>query len=257
MRGVTTETGLLAVASLLPAVGVVALDWGATAVAAAYSAELTALVWSYGAVGLFARRPNAIDERERTEVPLLPTPELSSLPERVDPPLLPSVRTENVHVVGASVVFFSLLTATVGATMTDSFVDDSTDGLRTPVDVSGFLTDAAAALGDTTVSVLVVGVVLAQLAVVSRWYASPARRDELSAYVTMQRLSRIVVGYGVYGVVWYAVGVLSSVVLPVGTLPLSVVGFSLVKVELERRRVVGESETPTGGPGAWLVPVDR
>ncbi|MEZ3143243.1 hypothetical protein [Halobaculum sp. MBLA0143] len=255
MRGDTLATGLLAVASLLPAVGVVAFGWGATAVAVAYSAELTTLVWSYVLVGLFAQQPNAIDERERMEVPLLPIPKLLPLPERVDLPLLPSVRTKNVHVVGVSAVFLSLITATLGAMMTDNFTDDPTGGVRNPVDIHGFLSDAATVIGDTTVTVLVAGVVLAQIAVVYRWYG--LGDSELSAYVVMQRLGRIVVGYGVYGVVWYAVGVLSSVVLPVGTLPLSVVGFSLVKVELERRRVVGESETPTGGPGAWLVPVDR
>lgn len=255
MRGVAVETWPLAVASVLPFVGVVAFDWTETAVAVAYSAELTALVWSYAVVGLFAGQPSALDERERTEVPLLPLPGVFSLPERVDPPLLPSVRTENVHVVGASAVLLSVVTGTLGATMTNNFLDNPTDGVRTPLDVLGFLRDVATTVGDTTVAVLVAGVVLAQVAVVSRWYVPGY--EGLSAYVVMQRLGRIVVGYGVYGGVSYVVGSLSSVVLPVGGLVASVGVFCLVKTELERRRVVGETEAPTAGAGAWLVPVDE
>jgi len=253
------ETGLLSVGSLTPIVGVVAFDWGPTAVATLYLAEILALVCSYAVVGLFGQPPSAVDERERTELPLLPTPDLERTPERVDLPGLPPIRAENVHIVGVSAVFYGLIGLTVGAIVTGSLGEASSPDSRTPLDLSGFLGEVLARL-DPAVVILAGVVVCSQLAVVSRWYVTPSRHQTLSAYAVTRRLSRVLIAQIAAGAVWCLFGGLSLVVVgsfvPFDTVAVLVAGFCLVKLQLERRRIAGESDAD-GDRGAWLVPADR
>lgn len=254
MKRGTLEIGLLAVASLLPAVGVGVFGWSATEISAVYVVEALTVACSYAVVGLFARRPSAVDERERTEIPLLPLPELSFVPEQFDVPGLPPIRAENVHIAGVSVAFVSVVVVTVGGVASGSLVDDPTRPVLNQVDIVGFVTEIVGAFGAVTATVAGV-IALAQLTVVSRWYAAPSRRQTLSAYAAMQRLNRVVVGCIVAVVVCYAVGSGVAAAAPVDATTAIVVAFCLSKLGLEWRRVRGESGAEDGA-GAWLVPAD-
>ena len=260
MRPNVVETGLLSVGSVVPAVGVLLLGWGATAVATVYVAEILTLACSYVAVALFGQRPSAVDERDRTEIPLLPIPDLGVLPEQIDLPGLPPIRAENVHIAGVSALFHLVIALSVGAILTDNVGESTSVDRRAPIDLSGFFGDVFAQL-DPVVGTLVAVTALSQLAVVYRWYVAPSRYQTLSAYVTVQRLGRIVVGVLAVGILWVVVGgVLSLFVapsVPVDAVTLSVTGFCLLKLRLEQRRIAGESEPAPEGRGAWLVPVDQ
>lgn len=253
-------TALLGLGSLLPAVGVAVFGWGPTAVATVYVAEMLALVCSYAAVALVAQRPSAVDERERTELPLLPTPSPEWLPERIDLSGLPPIRAENVRIVVFSGLFYLVVALSLGSILTGSFGTASSPDRRVPVDVFGFLGAVAGRL-DPVVAALSGVVVLSQLGVVFLWYVAPSRHRTLSAYVVAQRLSRLLFAHVVFAAVWYAFGSLLSAALDsfvsVDRVTLLVVGFCLIKLSSEQRRVAGESSTDGDGRGAWLVPDDR
>lgn len=255
MRGDTLATGLLAVGSSLPAVGVVAFGWGPIEAVSVYTAEVLTLVCSYAVVALFAQQPSAIDERERVELPLLPVPDLEAVPESLGLPGLPAIRTENVHVVAVFVVFLSTVLLTAGAALTGNLADDPTRPVLDQVDPLGYLSAVIGAFSPSVTAVAGVVSVI-QAVVVYRWYVAPARHRSVSAYVVVQRANRTVFGYGTAVVVWCVVGSLVATVVPVDT-TLSVVGaVCLSKCLLEAGRVRGEAETADSDTGTWLVPAD-
>jgi hypothetical protein len=207
-------------------------------IAAVYTAEVLAIIGSYAVVAVFARRPSNVDDRERRELPLLPFPSVSAVPEEIDLPGLPPVRAENVHISGVSALVFTALVGAVGATATNNVVPDPSRPVRGQLDVSGFVANVVAAVDPVIAVAASVGVSV-QVVVVYRWYRTDARRDRLSAYVVMQRLTRIVTGYGFFGGVCYLLWSVLTAASVDAALPILGV-FCLIKLYLEQRRVSGE-----------------
>lgn len=246
----------LAVGALLPVTGAVFFDWEVVKLTVVYAVETLALVGSYAAVALFAQQPSRLDERDRTELPLLPLPAVSVIPEQIELPGLPPIRTENLHVVGVSSVLFVLLVVVVGAVSTDNLSPDPNRPVRGQVDLTGFVADTTAAV-DPMVVTVASAMALLQISVVFQWYTRGSQHRQLSAYAVMQRANRIVVGYGLVGGLCYAVGSVVLSVVSVSTTAPLLGGFGVLKLYLEQQRVAGELSGERSRTAAWLVPTGR
>jgi hypothetical protein len=246
----------LAAGAFLPVAGAVFFNWGVVEVTVVYAVETLGLVGSYAAVALFAQQPSRLDERDRTEIPLLPLPTVSVVPEQIEPPGLPPIRTENLHVVGVSSALLVLLVAVVGATSTGNLSPDPNRPVRGQVDLTGFVADTTAAV-DPVVVTVAGGMALLQVSVVFQWYTRGSQHRQLSAYVVMQRANRIVVAYGLVGGLCYAVGSVALSVASVSTTAPLLGGFGVLKLYLEQQRVDGELSGERSRTAAWLVPTGR
>jgi hypothetical protein len=250
---------LLSTGSFLPVVGLITSNWGPTEIATVYVAEMAVLICSYAGVALFAQSPSAVDERDRIELPLLPTPDVSAIPEQIDLPNLPPVRTENINIVSVSVVFYAIITLGLGAAISGNFESRTSENLLDVTDIAAFLSEVLAVI-DPGVLTMVGVVSLSQLIVVYQWYINPARHQTLSAYVVAQRLSRLMISYIIFGSLWYGVGsvliLLVELAIPTSSSLILILGFSLIKISVERRRVYGESNPGDTERGRWLVPCE-